>query len=63
MQAAKVMSIFLLGINFKMPTTVGILKFMTRTNFTLSSAEHEKSFITSGPGLSTGWLHMIVLKK
>ena len=46
MQAAMAMSIVLV-INFKMPTVVGILKFM-------SSVEHEKGFITSSPGLSTG---------
>ena len=32
-------------INVKMPTS-----FMSRKNFRLSSVEHEKSFITSGPG-------------
>ena len=42
-------SIFLL-INVKMPTTVGILTFISRKNFMLSGVEHEKSFITSGPG-------------
>ena len=36
-------------INVKMPTIVGILTFMSRKNFMLSSVEHEKSFITSGP--------------
>ena len=34
----------------KMPTVVGIFIFITRENFMLSSVEHEKSFITSGPG-------------
>ena len=29
---------------------VGILTFMSRINFKLSCVEHEKSFITSGPG-------------
>ena len=33
-----------------MPIIVGILTFMSRINFSLSRAEHEKSFITSGPG-------------
>ena len=33
-------------INMKMPTTVGIFIFISRENFMLSSAEHEKSFIT-----------------
>ena len=35
-------------IHVKMPTIVGILTFMSRKNFT--QVEHEKSFITSGPG-------------
>ena len=42
------MLLFLL-INVKMPTIVGILTFISWKNFMLSSAEHEKSFITSGP--------------
>ena len=37
-------------INVKMSTIVGILTFMSRKNFMLSEVEHEKSFITSGPG-------------
>ena len=37
-------------INVKMPTIVGILTFMSRKNCMLNSVEHEKSFITSGPG-------------
>ena len=37
-------------INVKMPTNVGILTFMSRINFMLSQAEHEKSFITSVQG-------------
>ena len=39
-------------IHVKMPTIVGILTFMSGENFLLSCVEHEKSFITSGPGLS-----------
>ena len=39
-------------INVKMPTVVSILTFISRLNFMLSLSEHEKSFITSGPGLS-----------
>ena len=36
-----------------MPTTmVGILTFMSGTNFVLSRVEHEKTFITFGPGLN-----------
>ena len=41
---------FVLLINVKMPTIVGILTFMSRKNFMLKRVEHEKSFITSGPG-------------
>ena len=37
--------------NVKMPTIVGILTFMSGENFMLNLVEHEKSFITSGPGL------------
>ena len=36
--------------NIKNSTIVGILTFMSRKNFMLNSVEHEKSFITSGPG-------------
>ena len=42
--------LFFLLINVKMPTIVGILTFMSKKNFMLNSVEHEKSFITSGPG-------------
>ena len=42
--------VFNMLINFKMPTIVGILTFMSRINFVLSSVEHGKSFITSGSG-------------
>ena len=38
-------------IDVKMPTIVGILIFMSRKNFMLSCIKHEKSFITSGPGV------------
>ena len=37
-------------INVKMQTIVGILTFMSRINFVLSCIEHEKYFITLGPG-------------
>ena len=37
-------------INDKMPTIVGILTFMSIMNLMLSRVEHEKCFITSGPG-------------
>ena len=41
--------LFVLVINFKMPTIVGILKFMTRTNNMVICLKHEISFITSVP--------------
>ena len=44
----KFSDVFILPMNVKMPTVVGILTFMTRINFMLSYIEHEKSFITSG---------------
>ena len=43
--------VFIMLINVKMPTIVGILAFMSRINFILSWVEHGKCFITSGPGL------------
>ena len=41
----------ILLINVKLPTIVGILTFMSRINFMLSSVDYEKCFMTSGPGL------------
>ena len=41
--------VFIMLINVKMPTIVGILTFMSRINSVLSRDEHEKSFITLGP--------------
>ena len=41
---------FILLINVKMPTIVGILTFMSRINFKFSGVEHEKSCLTSRPG-------------
>ena len=40
--------VFIMLINVKMPTSVGILIFMSRINFVLSCVEHEKGFIASG---------------
>ena len=51
----KLRMLFFLLINVKMPTIVGILTFMSRKNLMLSWAGHEKSFITSGPGLLDQW--------
>ena len=41
--------VFILLINIKMPTIVGISTFMSRINDMLSWIEHKKSFINSGP--------------
>ena len=40
--------LFFLLINVKMPKIVGILTFMSRKHIMLNSADHVKSFITSG---------------
>ena len=50
-------------INVKMPTIVGILTFMSRVNFVLSLVEHEKSFITLGPGSKLFETLMVLLKE
>ena len=42
---------FYMLMNVKMPTIVGILTFKSRKKFMFSWFEHERSFITSGPGL------------
>ena len=39
--------VFIMLINVKMPTYVGILTFMSMINLILGRVEHEKSFITS----------------
>ena len=44
---------FFQRINIKMPTNVGILIFISRKKFVLKWVEYEKSFITSGPELSS----------
>ena len=41
---------FILLIKVKMPAFVGILAFMRRINFMLSSVEREESFIILSPG-------------
>ena len=41
---------FIMLINVKMPTIVGILTFMSMINFVLSRVKHEQSFITAGSG-------------
>ena len=46
--------VFIILINVKMPTIVGILTFMNRMNFVLSCVEHGKSFITSRPLICSG---------
>ena len=42
--------VFIMLINVKMSTIVGILIFMSRINLVLTRVEHGKSFITLGPG-------------
>ena len=42
---------FVLLINVKMPTIVGILTYMSRIYFMLGWADSERSFITSGPSV------------
>ena len=42
--------LFIMLINVKMPTIVGILTFMSMIDFVLSRVEPEKCFITSDPG-------------
>ena len=45
-------AVFILLINVKMPTIVGILTFVSKIIFTLSRVEHEKSCITLGPDIT-----------
>ena len=45
--------VFIMLINVKMPTIVGVLTFMSKINFVPSGVEYEKSFITLGPGLAS----------
>ena len=48
----KLSGIFIMLINIKKPTKfLGILTFISMINFMLSWVEHEKSFITSEPGV------------
>ena len=42
--------VFIMLINVKMPTFVGILTFMSMINGMFNWAEHEERFVTSGPG-------------
>ena len=41
--------VFIMLVNVKMQTIVGILTFMSRINFVLSGVEHGKSLITLVP--------------
>ena len=49
--ASSISDVFILLINVRISTIVGILISMSRTNFVLTCVEHGKGFITSGPGL------------
>ena len=46
-----------------MPTIVGILTIMSRVNLVLHCVEHEKSFITSGPGLVNAVTFLVILNE
>ena len=48
--------VFIMLINVKMPTIVGLLTFISRIIFVLCLVEYEQSFITSGPGLAESHL-------
>ena len=54
--------VFIMLINVKMPTIVGILTFMSRINFVLSRVEHQNFFITSGPDFYVVHLMMETIK-
>ena len=43
--------VFIMLLNVKMPTVVGILTFMSRINFLLSRVGHDNSFITFRPDM------------
>ena len=47
---------FIMLINVKMPTTVGILTFMSMISFVLNWVEHGKSFKTSGSDQTFTWI-------
>ena len=44
--------VFIMLINVKIPTIVGILTFMSRINFLLRLVEHGKKFYNLEPGLT-----------
>ena len=46
--ASELSDVFIMLINVKMPTIVGILTFMSRINFVPSCVEHEKKFYNLG---------------
>ena len=48
-------AVFIMLMNVKMPTIVGILTFTTGINFVLSWIEHGKSFMTLVPGFLQDW--------
>ena len=55
--------VFIMLINVKMPTILGILTFMSRTNFVLSLVKHEKGFITLGPDNFVPHIFFFILTK
>ena len=46
----KLLDVFIMLINVRMPTIVVILTLISMSNFMLSLVEHGKSFITQGVG-------------
>ena len=50
--------VFIMLINVKLPSIVGILTFMSRINFVLSRVEHGKRFITLGPDI---YINIIII--
>ena len=51
--------VFIMLINVKMPTRVGILTFISRINLSSAELSMEKRFITSGPGGAQHYLRII----
>ena len=43
--------VFIMLVNVKIPTTIAIVKSMSRINFVLGCVEHKKKFYNLGAGL------------
>ena len=55
--------VFIMLVNVKMPTVVGILTFMSMIKVMLSCVEHEKSPLTSGPGYIVTYFILTLFKE